>query len=251
MTSTYMISATTRPLDEELGRMLDELGDLNRSVVTAKSNRRIRKPMDVEQMWRHLKPITVRLTTGDEIDAWDYCTYQGTTYVWTTKNAATEAAVKNRFELYYIELPSSSVLSVEPRDRKPNEPVAIDMAKGPLACHPKPNVYKIIQRCPQMAVIHALRGDVSEPRWWAALRITEHCEPDLSRACSDGYPGFTDSELSERVARIHAEMKKPTRCAHFDDVSPNICTACRFSKQINSPMALGYEHEPKHIAVTP
>ncbi len=108
-----------------------------------------------------------------------------------------------------------------------------------------PSIHKIIQRCPQMAVIHALRGDVCEPRWWAALRITEHCDPNLSRECSNGYDDFTDEELQDRVARIHREGKRPTRCTHFADISPNICDACRFNGKINSPMALGFEHEPQ------
>jgi hypothetical protein len=119
-----------------------------------------------------------------------------------------------------------------------------------ILSEPLPNIHKIIQRCPQMAVIHALRGDVSEPRWWAALRIAEHCEPILSRECSDGYAGFTDAELQDRVARIHRERKRPTRCTHFADISPSICDACRFKGKINSPMALGFEREPK-VGMTP
>lgn len=110
---------------------------------------------------------------------------------------------------------------------------------------PMPSIHSIIKRCPQMAMIHALRGDAYEPFWWAALSITEHATPNLSRECSDGYPGFSDEELSERVARIHREKKKPALCARLNNINSNVCAGCKFQGSIKSPIALGFEHEPK------
>ncbi len=103
----------------------------------------------------------------------------------------------------------------------------------------------IIERCGQMAMIRALRGDVSEPFWWAALSITEHSTPNLSRACSNGYPKFSEEELAYRVARIRDDDIKPALCTRFDDVNKNVCKLCKYKGSIRSPMALGYEHEPK------
>ncbi len=108
-----------------------------------------------------------------------------------------------------------------------------------------PNALRIIDRCIQMSRIRELRGDVSEPYWWAALSITEHASPNLSRECSDGYPGFSEAELAERVARIHREETKPALCSRLNDVNPNLCVLCKYRGSIRSPMALGYEREPK------
>jgi hypothetical protein len=108
-----------------------------------------------------------------------------------------------------------------------------------------PCVRLIIERCPQMTMIHALRGDVSEPYWWAMLSITEHATPNLSKECSDGYPGFTDKELAYRVNRIHKDQIKPALCERLDSVNRGICDLCRFKGVIRSPIALGYENEPK------
>ncbi len=116
---------------------------------------------------------------------------------------------------------------------------------------PAPNIHRIIQRCPQMAMIHALRGDVSEPYWWAALAITENATPNLSRECSDGYSKFSEAELAERVTRIRNEKKRPALCDRIDSVNRNVCTVCRFRGSVNSPIALGFEHEPKRKAVAP
>jgi hypothetical protein len=102
-----------------------------------------------------------------------------------------------------------------------------------------------------MAMIHALRGDVSEPYWWAALAITENATPNLSREFSDGYPKFSEDELAERVARIHSEKKRPALCDRIDSVNSNVCAVCRFRGSINSPIALGFEHEPKRKAIAP
>lgn len=110
---------------------------------------------------------------------------------------------------------------------------------------PKPDVNLIIQRCPQMALVRALGGDVSEPYWWASLSITEHAEPNLSRECSDKYPEFRESELDYRIRRIREEQIKPALCSRFDDVNRGICPGCRFYGVIRSPIALGFEREPK------
>lgn len=108
-----------------------------------------------------------------------------------------------------------------------------------------PDIRKILDRCPQMAMIHALRGNVTEPYWWAALSITEHATPNYSRQCSDGYPGFSDEELGQRVERIRREKTKPALCTRLDSVNRGVCNVCRFRGVVRSPIALGYEHEPK------
>lgn len=109
-----------------------------------------------------------------------------------------------------------------------------------------PNAYLIIERCPQMAMIRALRGDVSEPFWWAALSLTEHATPNLSRECSDGYLGFSEEELAGRVARIQREEIKPALCSRIAEVNRDVCNLCKFKGNIRSPIALGYKHEPKN-----
>lgn len=113
---------------------------------------------------------------------------------------------------------------------------------------PTPNIHRILQRCPQVAMIHALRGNVTEPYWWAALSITEHATPNYSRQCSDGYPGFSDEELGQRVERIRREKTKPALCTRLDSVNRDVCSVCRFRDVVRSPIALGYEHEPKSKA---
>lgn len=108
-----------------------------------------------------------------------------------------------------------------------------------------PSSTLIVNRCPQMAVVRALRGDVSEPIWWAALSITEHAEPNISRECSDGYLNFDERELAYRVDRIHKSNIKPALCRRLNSISPNVCDSCKFMGSINSPIALGYENEPR------
>jgi hypothetical protein len=110
---------------------------------------------------------------------------------------------------------------------------------------PIPSIHSIIKRCPQMAIIYALRGAVSEPYWWAALSITEHASPNYSKECSDGYAGFSEEELNSRIARIYREKTKPALCTRLDSVNPNVCTVCKFQGTIRTPIALGFQHEPK------
>lgn len=112
---------------------------------------------------------------------------------------------------------------------------------------PRPiaNIRLITARCLQMATLLALRGDVSEPFWWAGLSITEHAEPNFSKECSDGYPGFSEVELEYRRGRIKTEGTKPALCDRLDTVNRGVCEFCRFRGLINSPIALGFSHEPK------
>lgn len=110
---------------------------------------------------------------------------------------------------------------------------------------PIPSINLIMARCPQMALLHALGGNVSEPYWWAGLSVTEHAEPNMSKACSDGYPGFSIAELEYRQKRIKTEDTKPALCRRFSTTNPNVCERCRFKGVVNSPIALGFEHEPR------
>lgn len=129
-----------------------------------------------------------------------------------------------------------------PRFWRPTSLKELDRMFLPAAI---PDIRSILRRCPQMAMIHALRGDVWEPYWWAALSITEHAAPNLSRDCSDGYSGFSDLELTQRVARIRDEKRKPALCSRFDQVNPNVCTACRYKTLVRTPIALGFVNDPK------
>lgn len=111
--------------------------------------------------------------------------------------------------------------------------------------HPTPSITLIMARCPQMALLHSLGGDVTEPYWWAGLSVTEHAEPNLSRDCSSGYPQFSDAELEYRQRRIKDEGVKPALCQRLDCVNPGVCQHCRFNGIVNSPIALGFENEPR------
>ena len=110
---------------------------------------------------------------------------------------------------------------------------------------PIPNINHIMARCPQMAMLLALGGNVSEPYWWAGLSITEHAAPNLSRECSDAYPNFSDVELEYRTTRIHREGTKPALCSRLDDVNSGVCLSCRFKGVVRSPIALGFDNEPR------
>lgn len=110
---------------------------------------------------------------------------------------------------------------------------------------PAPSIKLIMARCPQMALLHALGGNVSEPYWWAGLSVTEHAEPNMSKACSDGYPGFLVAELEYRQNRIKNEDIKPALCKRLNALNRNVCKSCRFNGVVNSPIALGFEREPK------
>lgn len=110
---------------------------------------------------------------------------------------------------------------------------------------PVPSSSLIVNRCPQMAMVRALRGDVSEPIWWAALSIAEHAEPNISRECSDGYPNFDESEFAYRIDRIHKSNIKPALCSRLHGINSEVCNSCKFKGSINSPIALGYENEPR------
>lgn len=122
-----------------------------------------------------------------------------------------------------------------------------NLKKAEEAYLPKavPSSMLIVNRCPQIGMVYALRGDVSEPIWWAALSITEHSEPNISRECSDGYPSFDERELAYRIDRVHKNGIKPALCSRLDSINPMVCDSCKYKGSINSPMALGYEREPR------
>ncbi len=102
---------------------------------------------------------------------------------------------------------------------------------------------EIASKCGQIAALKASKGDVSEPLWYSAIGVLRFTveSPAVIHEWSQGH---TDYSIDKTDAKIHQHEKSgvgPTTCAKFNIDNPSVCSGCRFSQKIVSPISLGYE----------
>lgn len=106
---------------------------------------------------------------------------------------------------------------------------------------PKPDLIRIIGRCGAMN--HQLQtggADAAYEQWRATLSILKFCEAgaDEVEALTGQHQDYDPDVTAHKMADISA----PFRCETF---SANECEGCKFRGAINSPIALGFQREPK------
>ncbi len=106
---------------------------------------------------------------------------------------------------------------------------------------PKPDLIRIIGRCGAMNSQLSTGGaDAAYEQWRATLSILKFCEAgtDEIEALTGQHKDYDPDVTAHKMADISA----PFRCETF---SANECEGCKFRGAINSPIALGFQREPK------
>jgi hypothetical protein len=101
------------------------------------------------------------------------------------------------------------------------------------------NGNSVVFSCAAMTKLVANRGaTATEPQWRAGLGIARYCTAPkvVMLAISDGYPGFTEQAMNEKVANMTAG---PTKCTTFWGEDQPTCEGCPHWQKITSPASLG------------
>jgi hypothetical protein len=100
-----------------------------------------------------------------------------------------------------------------------------------------------IDTCPALKSIAATGGpDVSEPLWKRILDLivggadSLEAKWDLAQDVSDGYVGYSESELKAKLNQSAKQGYPPPTCAN---IARPECSACPFSSRVKSPATLG------------
>ena len=104
--------------------------------------------------------------------------------------------------------------------------------------HISSSALKIVEHCEVLAMYQKLRGNVSEPIWYATIGLLRHCieAPQIIHEWSAGHTGYSVAETDNKIAQ---HKKPPTKCDHFATICPGFCCDCEHNGKINSPIVLG------------
>ena len=110
------------------------------------------------------------------------------------------------------------------------------------------DAHQIAARCRQVGNFEALRGNVPEPMWYAAIGLLRHADDShaLIHEWSSGHPAYTVADTDQKIEQHKASGVGPTTCAHFGSLDAKLCIGCTYKNKIKSPIVLG-RPEPEAI----
>ena len=129
-------------------------------------------------------------------------------------------------------------------DKLPHKPrAAVDNSMFDLPAQPMPPSYGAVvaTKCSQLAQFRDLKGNVSEPIWYASLGVLAFCEDGdtLAHEWSSGHPEYSPADTDEKLEHWEASAGAPTTCEHFKTINPEGCQGCPFADKVRSPISLG------------
>jgi hypothetical protein len=124
-----------------------------------------------------------------------------------------------------------------------------DFIDGTLAQSPK-FAEIVASKCPQMKHFRDVRGNVSEPLWYAMLGVIVHCEDgdEHLQEWSSGHPDYSEAVTAAKAQQYRDSGSGPSTCAKIGSINPDGCIGCPYNSKIKSPIILGIP-EPKPLEV--
>lgn len=105
---------------------------------------------------------------------------------------------------------------------------------------PPGDAVQIALKCPQLMHVSSMRGDVTEPLWYAALGVAAYCEDadNVAQQWSDGHKQYTEDATLAKMVQWKNHSTGPATCAAFEKAEPARCKACQHYGKITSPIQL-------------
>ena len=96
----------------------------------------------------------------------------------------------------------------------------------------------VAEHCLQIRAFRDIRGNVSEPLWYASLGLLAYCTDGeaLAQEWSSGHPAYDPTATAKKLQQAR-EKQGPTTCARLCGLNPKGCTGCPHS--VTSPIQLG------------
>jgi hypothetical protein len=92
--------------------------------------------------------------------------------------------------------------------------------------------------CEQIKYAIVNAATLSEPVWYAALSIAQHCidKDEAIHILSEDHPGY---DRAKTIVKAKQTDGKPQSCVQFDAVNPGICEGCPQRGKITNPLFFG------------
>lgn len=132
-------------------------------------------------------------------------------------------------------------IATEPVIAPPQEVLGIIAGNNDLAYkadYPPSSAHEIAKRCSQVEAFATVRGDVSEPMWYAMLGLLKHTV-EGEAVCQEWSSGHPQYNADSTRRKMEQWVQGPTTCAHFSKISSARCEQCPFKGKVSSPIHLG------------
>jgi hypothetical protein len=103
----------------------------------------------------------------------------------------------------------------------------------------------LVAACRQIRIITEVKGNVSEPFWYAAIGLVRYCE-EGNRAVhyiSSGHPDYDRDSTEQKLFQLESKAVGPTTCEKLESVNPGGCDGCNRKGTIKSPLSAARQTE--------
>ena len=111
----------------------------------------------------------------------------------------------------------------------------------------------LVNACRQVREVTRVRGDVSEPFWYAAIGLVRYCEDGTKAAhyISSGHPNYDPAATDQKLFQLESKGVGPTTCEKLEAVNPGGCEGCNRRTTVKSPLSAARQTESAPPPVMP
>lgn len=150
--------------------------------------------------------------------------------------------------LIRAELPTTVTLS-KPR------PAADDMlgSNTQIQSGPPVGFPALVKACQQVRGVLEVKGNVSEPLWYAMLGLVRYCEDGEKAAhyISKDHPDYDFDATAQKLFQLESKAVGPTTCEKIESVNPGGCEGCPRKTTVKSPLTAARHTEQAPAPVIP
>jgi hypothetical protein len=111
----------------------------------------------------------------------------------------------------------------------------------------------LVAACKQVRAVTAVKGNVSEPFWYAAIGLVRYCEDGNKAAhyISSGHPDYDHDATDQKLFQLESKMVGPTTCEKLESVNPGGCDGCNRKGVVKSPLSAARQTEQAPAPIVP
>ncbi len=124
---------------------------------------------------------------------------------------------------------------------KPSKDINSDFFGGLDQTSTPGDADKIADKCAQLNLMRASKGDITEPLWYACIGVLIHCHngDEIVQQWSSGHPQYDESETADKIQQWKDAEVGPSTCANLGASNLSSCVGCPCNGKIKSPIMLG------------
>lgn len=112
--------------------------------------------------------------------------------------------------------------------------------------YPPASAFQVAEKCQQIKMFQATKGDLEEPLWYAGLGLLKFTS-EGAQVCHDWSEGHPNYSAEETERKIEQWAFGPSTCARFMHLNPSGCASCPSKGKITTPLQLSVDLKAMHV----